>query len=686
MKFLPTSFVAIFHRVRGWNWRATLVVLATTAALYFYTIPYLKTQVITSSEGYTFANVPIEFALYNKFHYPIHAQSFYFPGIDVFVMSGPLYFIIGGFLLKILGVGVWQILLPTFSSILLIILLVIGTALKFYDYLTAIITALLCMVFNYLSYMSLFGRPDPLLGLTYALFLLTLYYTWSKVFSTSSRQWLSFIIGVLATTMVVSHWQGVFAVFYFPVHLFIMYRQGESWLRHGILLTLGSLVGFAPWAILYMYYGENPITILRAVYLGNGLGRFAVEQLRALSPFRIFYPIQSMPGGWAIGLGAILFLTLYLLRFIKPIHSYFQQFDNKPEARRLDLLLLWSLIGWFIFYYFLIINRQFQYLSNVLFPLILISARGYALSYFLSERMLRKQRLIQVAFTIGVLVFAGNYLINNLNFSSPFPLQRPNTIYNATRQALQKFVTGDYALILGIEPYHYLYDYKYISNVMLEANWVENQSDLKNAHPNRLSWGFPDIPLAQRQELVANKGQIAVIPDEFGMFQKKFFDRRIWQPHFKKVASIFSPGRESAFPIYYRQDIAHTLFENLHLETNTSGCVNGVLWLIYDPWHDMPDNITGKEWQELTETQKEQVIFNFFEYHQWFGQRSRFESLSTLRDSVIIQIDQYFTQQEFYENYFRESLGVVLEHRRTIEEAMDDVINRSLRSYFCSEK
>lgn len=665
-------------RLKRINWPAILLGTTTVGALYFFSIPFLKNQVILDSEAYTFANVPIEFALYNEFRYSaVGQQFFYFPGINVFIMNAPLYFLLGGFLLKVVGIGVWQILLPAFLTILFIILFTISVAYRVYGYSTAIVAAMLCSVFYFLTDRWQAGRPDPLLGLFYAIFLVGLYVTWFKDISSHWRKALSFLLGVMAILMMASHWQGIYGFLYFPIHIYMLHRRKQPWLLHALLFGLGSGIVFVLWGLFYGYYGESFLNILFALQANNSRN---VVRLQGLNPLQIFIPLRYFPGGWVVSIGILLFVVYYILLSIKPSQKLFQQRQLTPPflMSQLDLLLLFSLVGWFVFYYFLIINRHYQYLSNILFPMLLLSARGYVLTWCGIKAFISKHQTIYNIVRMAIILIVVVYLYQNLNWTNPLSLQPPNTVYLATRRTLEKFVDNQYSLFLGVEAYHYLYDYDYKTNM-----WQESKAALETKS-RRLFWDAPELTLSQRSDLAKEGGQIMIMPDENGMYQSKFYDERIWSPHFKKVAAVFAPGLNSALPVWYRNDIADTLFNRLQLTPNTSGCDDGVLWIVYDPGNDALSGITREQWKTLSQSDKERVVINYFNQHQWFGQ-TNIKSPEQILESAVILTDQYFLIQKSQEKAFLDYWNIHLERYRTFEDAMEYFINLNLRTDLCSQ-
>ncbi|MFC1975140.1 ArnT family glycosyltransferase [Chloroflexota bacterium] len=669
----------LWEKIKYLNWQTYLLFGSVAATLYFLFIPFLKTQAILSSEAYTLANVPIEFALYGKFHYPVHSQSFHYPGIDVFIMTAPLYYYISGWLLKIVGIGVWQVLLPGFLIILSTIILVIITAKKVYGYPTAIVVTLICATFFYLTHVWGEARPDVLLGFFFGVFLVVLYFAWFRPIPSYLSQLFSFLLGVLAVAMMASHWQGIYGFLYFPLHLLIMYRRGQSWFRHGILLTIGSVITFVLWALFYAYYGGDFLQILYAVYLG-GLNRITYIRGAVMT---IVWPITRpyFRGGWAVGVGVLLCLAYYGLWSIQPIRRKLLQpeMQDNRNTRNLDLLLLFSLIGWFVYYYFLIANKHHQYLANLLLPLLLLSARGYVLFLNVIKRLTIKSKILYGFLLLVFTAIAVSYLGQNLNLKNPFPIESPNKTYLATRRNLEKFVDKRYPLFLSVEIYHYLYDYNYTTNMAVEAEAFHKR------YPDvGMMYEAPqDLTLIEKQTLAKDAGQIMIVTDTGNMHQQKYFGERIWSPNFKKVASVFSPHRGRAYNILYRNDMAETLFRKKQLQENSSGCNEGVLWIVYNPWYDTFSGITDQEWGTFSTSEKEEAILNYANQHQWFG-RPKIEAQEKM-SAVVDLVDKYFElqteRQESYTDYYKYDY----DHHRSFEQAMDYVILTYFRAEWCKQ-
>src|SRR3990172_4284232 len=152
-------------KMRSFPWADVGLYLVTAGGISYLLIPFLKLQVITNSEAYTFANVPIDFALYGKFHYPLVSNVYYYSDVNSFIINSPLFFLLSALLLKIIGIGVWQVMLTAFLSIIFIGLVVVLVARKFYGYSTAVVAVILMAGWEYMTVSWQNGRPDPLLGL-----------------------------------------------------------------------------------------------------------------------------------------------------------------------------------------------------------------------------------------------------------------------------------------------------------------------------------------------------------------------------------------------------------------------------------------------------------------------------------------------------------------------------------------
>jgi hypothetical protein len=667
---MPILKQRLFQRNVNVQWFVFFFYLTIAIGLYFWAIPYFKMQVVTNSEAYTFTNVPIDFALYGKFHYPLVSNVFYFSDINSFIIGAPLYYLVSGFLLKVIGIGVWQVMLPAFLTILSIVFSVTFIARKFYGYLTAILAIILSATWEYIPVIWGFGRPDPLLGLIYGFVIILLYFAWLQSVPDSMYKWLSFLLGALVILMIAAHWQGVFGLLFLPVHLLVMRGRGKSWLLHMALLTLGGGIIFVPWAIFYAYYGDNIFYVFFSIYL-QGLRRFTVFKSDfAPSPLIIFYPIYQMKGGWAIGAGGLLFLAYYFIYFINPLRRRLVNLYDLKDRKffKMDMLLLSSTVFWFLFYFSLVANHHYQYLSNILIPLLLISSRGYVLFGASFRTLLARKSVIYNFALVGVILFSGNYLRQTLDLKNPFPILPLNQVHSAARRSFDKFVGRGDQIAIGSAAYLYLYDRQYTSNFLLESKAALTQSIAK------ITWSAPALSYTERGELLKNAGQVVVIPDEFGMYQAKYFDERIWSPNFEKIAAVFIPGAPSPFPVLYRNDIADDFFQKRGLEINTSGCDDGVLWIVYDPATAVGSGIANHEWISLSEVEKQSYILNYFESRNWFGQGPINDPKELTR--WIAVTDAYYKAQVGYQEYIPGS-------KRSFEQAMDHLINLELRNIWC---
>ena len=67
--------------------------------IFFGVFCFVQTSVLfdshfLSGESSTLSNVPIEFSLKNKWHYPLHAHDLFYPGIDIFMLHPPLHYLL----------------------------------------------------------------------------------------------------------------------------------------------------------------------------------------------------------------------------------------------------------------------------------------------------------------------------------------------------------------------------------------------------------------------------------------------------------------------------------------------------------------------------------------------------------------------------------------------------------------
>ena len=631
-------------KLKALNWPLFVLGVLTALAFYAHTISFLQIQTISNGEAISLSNIPIEFALHNKIHYPLHGQDHFYPGIKTLVTHPPLHYYLAGWLFRYIGIGRWQIQFPGFIVNLMLITVAIIAARKLYNFTTAIVVAFLSTILYGLYFSWQSGRPDLTLGLVYALFLLALYSAWWYPAFERFRLFLSFLVGILAVAMMASHWNGIFAFLYLPFHLLMMARRQESWLKHGLTTTAGVIIALIPWFLLYP---SDFLTVIFSAYIGGAKRFQTLTPQEGYNVMNFFLPITEWPGGWILGCGLLLALVYYLVALATIVPQIKSRFASKrlsqvrfsvkaiPEfgswTTKLDLLLLGGLLGYIIFYLILIRNRHPQYMANIYFPLLLLSARGYTLGWDFIKKYTSNRRLIY-RLTVSVIVIAASYyLIANVEWGNPFSLKDPNRTYNATRQALSRFVHPDYQIFMGVYAYQYLYDYQYKTNRAVEIETLQRRVYKED---------FASI--AQRRDLAKKSGQIMIMPDIFYMYQIRFFDEQVWFPNFKKVAAV------GGFTILYRSDIAEKLYQALDLKPNTAGCDDNIWWIVYNPNDEEPHKITNHDWSRFSLAEKKAAVQDYFERHNWFG-RPNVESEAWLA-GMASTIDTYFeiaTDQEW---------------------------------------
>ena len=648
---LPVTF-RLLWKLKAFNWSVVALCSLATLALYVHLISFLQIQTISNGEALSLVNIPIEFALHNKIHYPLHGQDHFYPGIETLVTHPPLHYYLAGWLFRFVGVGRWQIQLLNLIVGLSLILLTVTAAKKLYGNITSLTVAFLSIIFYGLYFAEHSGRPDLTLGLIYGLFLLTLYKALWSATRQNYRLFLSFLLGILAVAMMASHWNGIFVFLYFPFYLLLLARRQESWLKHGALLATGVTMAFIPWLMLYR---SDFFIVIFSAYIG-GARRFQTLTPEAGQNFlNFFQPLTAWNGGWLLSAGLLFGFGFCTISMIQYVWHRSNQTISEQWMTKVDWLLLSSLMGYFFFYLIFIRNRHPQYMANIYFLLLLFSARGYALLWDFSQKYIVGKRILYSFIVVAIIVSGGYYLKNNVAWVNPLTLEHPNKTYNATRQALIRFVDSHHQIFMGVQIYHYLYDYPYKTNRAVEIETLKRRVYKED---------FPSI--AQRRELAKEAGDIMIVRDSNYMFQFRFFDERVWYPNFKKVATV------SGDTILYRNDVAEELFNALNLTPNTTGCNENIWWAVYDPFNDAPSGITNMNWNDLSPVGKEKAVRDYLDRHGWFGQPK--STVEKNFNAFFEEVDTYL--QWVGKTGWRSDLGI----QRSLEQAIDVMVIPDLAS------
>jgi hypothetical protein len=650
--------------VQNWNWSEFALFSVILLFLYVYIPPFLQTQMVWSGEAYAKANTSIEYALYGKFHNQIVTNAYSLPHVNTYVGDAPIYPVLSGLLFRVFGIGAFQILLPAFIFMISNILLCIYAGKTFYGTNTALIVTLLCTTYSFLTFIWKEGRPDPLVGLFYSVFVILFYIAWFKPPSESRQRALSIVLGFLAISGMFTHWLGGSAIFYLPFYLYIQYQRKKRWLIHGLLFILGGCISFFIWVIFYANYGENLITFLLEIFFFSRGYSFADASF-----WYLFNPIIHSRGGIAMAIGWLLFLMYYLGCIIPSIRKQFEKLGLEvgEQSRKLDIFFLSSVVVWLLYYFIIYSNRRPRYQVHIFMAFMLTSARGYVLLWEFLKAYTSRFRIRSGYILVGLIALAGGYMWHNLTLPDLSKIQPPNTLYSATRQTFQNFVKPDSRIFLGSEVYQYLYDYPYRASYAVELDKAEKYQ------PDKFGWGF-NWPLEERIQAAKTEGEVMIIPDHHDHMQNNFFDERIWRPNFYKVGVVFMHGAVSPFPILFRNDVAEGMIKDLDIKPNTSGCLNGVLWITLNPFEDVASNVTITDWVEYSESKKNRLALEYFEQHHWFDQHAVPET------RIVDAIDDYFNLQKGYETMMP---GYYWEHHRTLEQAIDYVILRVLMLEWC---
>jgi len=590
----------------GLLWGMILVV--TAMSLY----SLLDAELIRDGETYSTANIPIELALNNKLHYPLHGQAHFDPAIRTIATHPPLHYLFSGLLLKLTGIGRWQVQLAGVIVGILLSALVIFASMRWFGRSAALIAGALCVGFQGLYYSAQLGRPDLTLGLMFGVFLLLIHRSWFYESDEWVQQKLTVLVGLFAALGLCSHWNGAIAFVYLPVHVLLLSRlRVRGLLTYSAWIAVGLAAVIVPWA--WFYGADFPIVFDTVFRQGAARGQLLAPQAWT----RIFVPLTVWRGGTPVLVGLTLAALFAVLRQKDKlahllIHGTGEPSNDQSNPSRLaslaksvqrwrafhgsgqapcagvvlrlgdrDLMRTFMATNFLIyvgFYFVAIQNRHYQYLANIYVPMLLVSTSGWDdLLQRVCGALPQPERLARVAATVAVIVAT---CLQWATFETSNPLRLdPNGEYARIRSAFGRFVDRDYDVFMSVSAYIYLYDHKYTTNRAVEIATVQA----------RVNEDY--LTIGQKRRLATESGEIMIISNTGYMYENRFYDERVWRAGYRLVASI-SVRNFRTWHILYRNDVADSLLRTKGLVPKTTGIDHDVIWYVHDPREYETDSLS----------------------------------------------------------------------------------------------
>ena len=256
-----------------------------------------------SGESSTLSNVPIEYFLNNKWHYPLHAHDLFYPGIDVFMLHPPLHYLLSSLWIDLFGIGTWQLLLQSAVSGTLGIAVTTFVLMRVSGANTAIFVPVLASISAAYLFCSTELRADLSFGFVHSLTVLVLGLLIFQKPSRDKQIFLSFLFGLLVLLALATHWFGFFTQLYLPcfVALMILKQKGSS-----IMLISSCFAGVAfGMTCWFWFFGEDLLlSFIAILFKGSDfLQTFTMGNKYYLSF------LTEWPGGNILIIGLVLELS-----------------------------------------------------------------------------------------------------------------------------------------------------------------------------------------------------------------------------------------------------------------------------------------------------------------------------------------------------------------------------------------
>ena len=254
---------------------------------------------LLSGESSTFNNVPIEFSLKNKWHYPLHAHDLFYPGIDIFMLHPPLHYLLISFWIDILGIGTWQLLLQSSISGILGIAATTFVLMRIFGANIAIFVPVLASISAAYLFCSTELRADLSFGFLHSLTVLLLGMLCFQKFSRQRQVFLSFAFGLLVLASLATHWFGFFTQLYLPCFAALMLWKHK---RGSIVLisscALGYVLGISIWA--WFFVDELFLSLIAVLFKGSDF----LQTFKMGNKYYFSY-ISDWPGGFVLLVGLV---------------------------------------------------------------------------------------------------------------------------------------------------------------------------------------------------------------------------------------------------------------------------------------------------------------------------------------------------------------------------------------------
>jgi len=646
------------------NWKsATVVSLAVLVFIWFQLTALLATTSL-NGESAILSNVVIEYVRTGKWHYPVHAQHLFYPGIETFMIHPPLHYWITSLWVKLFGIGVWQLHLQSMLSG--IIGIAAGTYVMWRNYgvHVALFVPILAAVHGGFYFSSLQLRPEMTLGLGYGLTVLVFGVLILRPQLRLNELLLAFALGLLAAACLATHWYGYFVQLYLVVYAFrmLLQRRRDAW-EPIAFCAAGWLMVMGTW---YVAVGKDLLPSLIVVLIKGNEFRSILD---IPIPHALMF-ITDWPGGYELLGGVVLAFMYGCYEFIV---SFWKQRPLTTTARVVWFLFI-NLAAYALFFVIFVGNKHPRYASNIYFLCIPLAAIGFGSWIRHSvERFPRKALVPVIACGVAVLILLQSPIVKVFAQGVPMNSLHPNSAFRDTCRAFDYLIPKDESVIVGGNAYPYLYDRTYESTMLFVArhalrdpgplSLLEMISYYRDM-PGKNYRSLP-FPIEKRREQLKNsQSNYMVLSDLGSSWQWLFYDRAVWlndfievgfvvpthsQPHLSKLFPYYA---SATYPIGYLVFVRRSSLSRLQHER---------LWPLIEDYprllsvgediviataggKDRHGFLFGDDWKVLNESERRAKLEAYLESIAWYGATLDAGGKQAICSSIFPYVDSYFAR------------------------------------------
>lgn len=628
-----------------------------------------------SGESSMLSNVVIDFAREGLWHYPVHAQSLFFPGIETFMIHPPLHYLFAAAWVDIFEIGIWQL---HFQSVLAGFLgVALGTAMlaRVYSPGAALFVPALAATSAAYAIGSVELRPDMSFGLIYSLTVMVFGLLIFQPAISRRQQFFSFLLGFLSVVSLSTHWFGYFVQLYLIAFTVIMFwRHQIGGLRPIIACAAGWLVALAGW---YVFFGEDLLRSLIVVLIKGNEFRSTV----AIPMSHLISVLANLEGSIWLALG----LALGTVVSVRSIWIFYQGNTRLTLKESLPLFLFVNLLVYTTFFYFFVGNKSHQYAGNILFLAFPMAAIGYYSAIVWLSRQFQRERLAPiVAFSLSLILLGGSDLAGSYLKAVPEAFMGNGQHYNEARRAMNYLVPKDATLVVGVNSYPYLFDREYESTMLLVARHMFDEpgnihiEEIHDYYQNKLNRDYrtTPFPIKARIASLVSVDTIA-LSDSGAGWQNLYYDPAVWHEDFREVGRLvlprpeiarakFNPGQESNYPrmhtVFNRDGVVNTFGLNTIMPRLLK--VGKKTFIATPGRRDRHSFLSGDAWNTFSEAEQRQMLLQYMSFMDWYGATLDQDDRNTIVEQIYPHAKYYLTV------YHRSSFNQILV-TRSLSQAVD---------------